>query len=216
MDIQKELEKAQEEMQKAKDNVTNEFAVSTNVAEQAQHNNKTMDLVDRTENALLNTDQVKAAASKVAYERVHAHFKGEAARINQKNQDTAETEFETETRKRRLERLQKEQDLQHKYNMSMIEQNGKHLQMLDKKKKMVEKYGYLYDSKQTTVAYDSEGKQYNVPIDFSYSETVNKFREFGRNISKLDRPILQTIKWILIGGLLIAGFFILKKMGIIN
>ena len=94
-----------------------------------------------------------------------------------------------------MNRLNAEMDLQHKYNMSMIKANGEHNQMLDRRKKMVEKYGYLYDNKEHTIAYDGEGKQYNVPKDFSYSETVNRFRQFGRNVSKLDKPVLETIKW---------------------
>lgn len=164
---------------------------------------------------VLSSEQAGQIANTIATEDVKADFASEAARINAKNTDTAEKEFDTKTRQRRLERLNAELDLQHKYNMNMIKQNGEHQQMLDKKKKMVEKYGYLYDWKEPVKAIDGEGKEYLVPKDFSYSSGVNKFRQFGRNISKLDRPILQTIKWVAIIGGLILGVFVLKWTGVI-
>lgn len=212
MDVQKELEKAKEEIEKAKETANSTLVPTTAVEEKSS----AMKLVDTQEQAVLKTDDAIKAAGKIGYERVHADFKSEAAKINEKNIATAEKEFDNETRKRRLERLNAEMDLQHKYNMSMIKANGEHNQMLDKRKKMVEKYGYLYDTKECTKGYDGEGKEYDVPKDFSYSEMVNKFRQFGRNVSKLDKPVLQTIKWFLILGGLVAAFFVLRALGIIG
>lgn len=212
MDIQKELDKAKEEIKEAKENASNALIVK----DEPEQKTGAMQLVDQQEKEILNSNEAKAAAGKIGYERVHSDFKSEAAKINAKNIETAEKEFDNETRKRRLERLNAEMDLQHKYNMSMIKSNGEHNQMLDRRKKMVEKYGYLYDNKEHTIAYDGEGKQYNVPKDFSYSETVNRFRQFGRNVSKLDKPVLQTIKWVLILGGVVTAFCILKYFGIIG
>lgn len=212
MDVQKELDKAKEELEKAREHANSALVPAQKIEEKSG----AIKLVDEQEKEILNSNEAKAAAGKIGYERVHSDFKSEAAKINAKNIETAEKEFDNETRKRRLERLNAEMDLQHKYNMSMIKANGEHNQMLDKRKKMVEKYGYLYDAKDSTIAYDGEGTEYNVPKDFSYSETVNRFRQFGRNMSKLDKPVLQTIKWVLIIGGLVAGFFILKAIGILG
>lgn len=63
--------------------------------------------------------------------------------------------------------------------------------------------------------YDDKGQAYKAPKDFSYSKKVNQIRQVGRNISKLDRPILQTFKWVLIIGAGIGAFFILKSLGIL-
>lgn len=177
----------------------------------------TLELLSNKKKEILKSEDANKMGTLIATEDIKSNFASEASRINQKNVETAEKEFDTKTRQRRLERLNKELDEQHKYNMEMIKQNGQHQQMLDKRKKLVEKYGYLYNSKEEecTKAYDSEGKEYLVPKDFSFSPAVNKIRQFGRNISKLDRPLLQTIKWVLIGGAVALVIFLLKKFGII-
>jgi len=181
-----------------------------------QKDNETSAMLKEKKKQVLAGEQAGQIANTIATEDVKTDFADAAAKINAKNAATAEKEFDTKTRQRRLERLNAELDLQHKYNMSMIKQNGEHKQMLDKKKKMVEKYGYLYDWKDPTKAIDGEGNEYNVPKDFSYSNGVNRFRQFGRNVSKLDRPILQTIKWIAIIGVIVLGVFVLKWTGVIG
>lgn len=206
MDVKQELEKVKQEMK----NANNALVPKTETVPE------TTDLLRDKKTELLKSEEVQKLGEMAAKEDIKADFKSEAARINQKNIDTAEREFDNETRQRRLDRLNAEMDLQHKYNMSMIKANAEHNQMLDKRKKMVEKYGYLYDNKEAITAQDGEGNEYKVPKDFSYSVVVNKMRQFGRNISKLDKPILQTIKWFLIFGIGIALIFILKGLGILN
>ena len=206
MDVKQELEKVKQEMKNA-----NNALIPKNETVP-----ETTDLLRDKKTELLKSEEVQKLGEMAAKEDIKADFKSEAARINQKNIDTAEREFDNETRQRRLDRLNAEMDLQHKYNMSMIKANAEHNQMLDKRKKMVEKYGYLYDNKETITAQDGEGNEYKVPKDFSYSVVVNKIRQFGRNVSKLDKPILQTIKWFLILGIGIALIFILKGLGILN
>ena len=66
-----------------------------------------------------------------------------------------------------------------------------------------------------TIEEDSQGNKYMCPKDFTYSKFVNRMRQFGRNMSKLDRPILQTLKWALIIGAGALVIFLLKHFGII-
>lgn len=181
-----------------------------------QQDKDTVDLLQTKKKELLQGEEANNLGTLIATEDIKSNFASEASRINQRNVETAERELDTKTRQRRLDRLNAELDEQHKYNMAMIKQNGLHKQMLDKRKKLVEKYGYLYDNKETVLAVDSEGEEYQVPKDFSYSVIVNMFRQFGRNISKLDRPLLQTIKWALIIGVVVGGVFLLKRFGILN
>lgn len=178
----------------------------------------TKQLLTNKKKELLNSNEAQNMGTLIASEDIKANFASEASKINQRNVETAERELDTKTRQRRLDRMNRELDEQHKYNMAMIKQNGEHNKMLDKRKKLVEKYMYLYNCSPEDCfkAYDSEGKEYLVPKDFSYSATVNKFRQFGRNISKLDRPLLQTIKWVLIAGVITAGVVILKSLGIMG
>ncbi len=209
MDIEKEIKDAKEEMQKAKENITNALVSANQESKSAA-----MQLVDTQEKGLLNTEEVKQAATRLGQERIHSDFEKEATKIDEQNTKNKEKQFDNKKKKRKIEREEAEEELEHKYKMQQIKKNAEHKQMLDNRKKLVEKYGYLYDSTEYTKAYDSEGNEYQVPKDFSYSELVNKFRQFGRNISKLDRPILQTIKWGVIIGLIIAVYFILKSLGI--
>ena len=184
--------------------------------ERQKDDSDTLELLKEKRSEVLKSEDASNLGKRIAQEGIKADFASEAAKINKQNTDTAEKEFDTKTRQRRLERLNAELDLEHKYRMSIIKQNGEHNQMLDKRKKMVEKYGYLYDWKDCVKAKDGEGKEYQVPKDFSYSKSVNKFRQFGRNLSKLDKPFLQTIKWILIIGGVVLGVFILKWTGVIG
>lgn len=213
MDIQKELDKAKEEIEQAKENATNALVPTNN---ETQRKSGVLDLVSKKEQELLNTQEVQEAANRIGQEKIHSELEQEATEIDKQNTENKQQQFDNKKKKRKIERDEAEEELEHKYKMQEIKANAEHKQMLDKRKKMVEKYGYLYDNSETTKAYDSDNKEYQVPKDFSYSEMVNRFRQFGRNISKLDRPMLQTIKWILIGGLLVAGFFILKSLGILN
>lgn len=200
--------KQKEAEEKAKDNAL--------VPAEPEKKSAVLGLVDKQEQALLNTEEVQNAATRIGQERIHSDLEHEAAEIDEQNTKNKQKQFDNKKKKRKIERDEAEEELEHKYKMQEIKANAEHKQMLDKRKKMVEKYGYLYDNSEITKAYDSDGKEYDVPKDFSYSETVNKFRQFGRNVSKLDRPVLQTIKWILIIGGLIGLFFILKSIGLIG
>ena len=212
MDIQKELEKAQDEIKQAKENASGALIVK----QQPEEKSGAAKLIDKQEQQLLNTEEVQAVANRIGKERIHSDFEKEATEIDKQNTDNKQQQFDNKKKKRKIERDEAEEELEHKYKMRDIKKNAEHKEMLDNRKKLVEKYSYLYDTGKTTKAYDSEGKEYLVPEDFSYSEMVNRFRQFGRNVSKLDKPVLQTIKWVLILGGLVAGFFILKSFGIIG
>ena len=205
-----------EEIQKIKDEMDN--AKNALVPVESPTDEDTLSLINSEKKEVLNSADAQGHAKIIATEGIKATFAEEAEKIRKRNIKTAEDHFDTETRKRRLERLNKEMDLQHKYDMAMIMQNGEHKKMLDRRRKLVEKYGYLYDMRPDNCiqAVDGHGNTYSVPKDFSYSEGVNKFRQFGRNIGKLDKPILQTIKWALIIGCCVGAYFLLRWTGIFN
>lgn len=179
-----------------------------------KHDTNIIDLIQQQEKELMTSEDVQRLGKKFGEERIKSDLSAEASRIRRKNIETAENEFENETRELRLKHLKAEMQREHAYNMSTLERDAKHKQMLDIRKKMVEKYGYLYSNENMTKSYDSQGNEYLVPKDFSYSNFVNRLRQFGRNLSKLDKPILQTIKWVLIAGVIAGGIFLLKRLNI--
>lgn len=178
---------------------------------------KVGDVIKEQENVLLQSEEVNKVARQFGEERIKSDLKAEASRIRRKNIETAEKEFESETRELRLIHLKAEMNLEHRYNMETLTQDAKHNQMLDARKKLVEKYGYLYDMSEKNIvkAYDSKGNVYDRPKDFCFSKVVNAVRKFGRDVSKLDKPILQTIKWLLIFGFIGLAIFLLKKYNIL-
>ena len=176
----------------------------------------TFELIANKRRDLLNSDEVNKLGEKIAQEDIKSDFANRASQIHERNVGTAERELDLKKREKQLEREDAELELIHQYKMAAIKKDNEHRAMLDSRKKMVDKYGYLYENKETITAIDGDGKQYQLPKDFSFSEHVNKIRQFGRNVSKLDKPLLQTIKWIFIAGTIILGVFILKWTGVIG
>lgn len=221
MDIQEELNKAKEEMEKAKQETTQSLVVKDNPKQeiaptQPKDGEDTAVMLQEKKKQVLKSEEIQKAGNLLANEDIKSDFANEVARIQEKNVNAAELNLKNKKRKRQIDREEAESQLEHKYKMEEIQRNGEHKKMLDKRKKLVEKYGYLYDNEKLTTAIDGDGNEYKVPKDFSYSNFVNKFRQFGRNMSKLDKPLLQTIKWVLIAGVVVLGIFILKWTGIIN
>lgn len=181
------------------------------------HDTDVMTLIKEQEKALMETKEVQDLGKKFSEERIKSDLSAEASRIRRKNIETAENEFENETRELRLKHLKAELEKEHAYNMKTLDDDAKHSQMLERRKKMVQKYGYLYDNRPENQidALDSKGEVYKVPKDFSYSNGINRIRQIGRNISKLDKPILQTIKWIAIVGIGGLAIFLIKRFGIL-
>ena len=207
---EQELEKVKQEIAIKKVQMANELALP-------KQDTDVMSVVKQEENELLKTEEFSKISRKFGEERIKSDLSAEASRIRRKNIETAENEFENETRELRLKHLKSEMELEHKYNMSTLDKDSKHKQMLAYRRKLVEEFSYLYNCKpeDCVTCYDQNGEAYKVPKDFSYSKTVNKIRQFGRNVSKLDRPILQTIKWVLIIGAGIGAYFILKSIGVL-
>lgn len=205
-----ELERVKQEIAIKKVQMANELALP-------KQDTDVMSIVKQEENELLKTEEFSKISRKFGEERIKSDLSAEASRIRRKNIETAENEFENETRELRLKHLKSEMELEHKYNMSTLDKDSKHKQMLAYRRKLVEEYSYLYNCKpeDCVTCYDQNGEAYKVPKDFSYSRAVNKIRQFGRNVSKLDRPILQTIKWVLIIGAGIGAYFILKSIGVL-
>lgn len=184
---------------------------------QKESNDEIHNLIKGKEKELLGTHEFQDLSQKIGEENIKAQLSKEATRIRQENIETAEKEFENETRKLRLEYLKEELKKDHTYKMKIIEKEAKYKQMLDKRKKMFGKYGYLYSNNPSKMieVEDSDGKKYKIPEDFSFSVIVNRIRQLGRNLSKLDRPVLQTIKWIFLIGVGSGIIFLLKKFNII-
>lgn len=182
-----------------------------------EHDTSVMSLIKEQEKSLMDTKEVQELGKKFSEERIKSDLNAEASRIREKNISTAENEFKNETRELKLKHLKAELEKEHAYNMKTLDDDAKHSQMLERRKKLVEKYGYLYNNNPENQidAIDSKGNVYKVPKDFSYSNTINKIRQFGRNVSKLDRPILQTIKWVAIIGIGSLAIFLLKRFGIL-
>ena len=187
------------------------------VALQDNTNTDIMSIVKEEENNLLGSDDVIEISKKFGEERIKADLSAEASRIREQNISTAENEFKNETRELKLANLKAELNLQHKFKMENIKKDAKFKQMLAKRKKLVIKYGYLYDFREENCIklIDDENKDYLAPKDFSFSKFVNIVRQLGRNLSKLDRPILQGLKWTITIGICLGVYFLLKKLGII-
>lgn len=185
---------------------------------QMKNNTDIMSVVKNEETALLETKEVKEVSRKFGEERIKADLASEASKIRQQNIETSEKVFDAETREKRLEHLRAELDLDHKYRMATLKEDNLHKQMLDKRRKLVEKYGYLYDmsAENCVEKFDGKNETYLCPKDFSFSPFVNKVRQFGRNVSKLDKPILQTLKWGVIVGCIVTAYLILKHFNIIK
>lgn len=164
-----------------------------------QENKTANDILIKKEQELLLSEEVGKAATIIGQEKIKSELASKAADIKSKNADIAEKEFETETRSRRLKQLIAKLDLEHKYEMSIIKENGKHYAMLDKRKKKEEKYKYLYKENET----------------FSYSEFVNKVKSFANSLRQMDKSFLQILKYVLICGIIVGTIALLKHFGIL-
>lgn len=212
--------KSMDELRQLAEKEIEEKKNKTEVAVKPAKSNQTsvMDVVKDKENELLQTKEVQELGRRCGEERIKSDLAKEASEIRKRNVQTAESLYETETRELRLKHLRAQLNRQHKYEMDTLEQDARHTQMLNKRRKQVEKFLYLYNSAPDNMVevVDGKGEKYKVPKDFSYSDFVNRFRQLGRNLSKLDKPILQTIKWAIILGVGIGIIFFLKRFGIIN
>lgn len=212
--------KSMDELRQLAEKEIEEKKNKTEVAVKPAVSNQTsvMDVVKDKENELLQTKEVQELGRRCGEERIKSDLAKEASEIRKRNVQTAESLYETETRELRLKHLRAQLNRQHKYEMDTLEQDARHTQMLNKRRKQVEKFLYLYNSAPENMVevVDGKGEKYKVPKDFSYSDFVNRFRQLGRNLSKLDKPILQTIKWAIIIGVGIGIIFLLKRFGIIN
>lgn len=212
--------KSMDELRQLAEKEIEEKKNKTEVAVKPAERNQTsvMDVVKDKENELLQTKEVQELGRRCGEERIKSDLAKEASEIRKRNVQTAESLYETETRELRLKHLRAQLNRQHKYEMDTLEQDARHTQMLNKRRKQVEKFLYLYNSAPENMVevVDGKGERYKVPKDFSYSDFVNRFRQLGRNLSKLDKPILQTIKWAIILGVGIGIIFLLKRFGIIN
>lgn len=213
-DLKQKIEEREKELGLVKVNEKKDVSIQSKLP---NHDTDVMKLIREQESTLMETKEVQELGRKFGEERIKSDLSAEASRIRRKNIETAENEFENETRELRLKHLKAELEKEHAYNMKTLDDDARHSQMLERRKKMVQRFGYLYDNRPENQidVLDSKGEIYKVPKDFSYSNSVNRIRQFGRNISKLDKPILQTIKWIAIIGIGALGLFLLKKFGIL-
>lgn len=163
------------------------------------------ELVDQNRATLLQTEDVQELGKVVATQEIKTGLAGKAQQIRSAQIDNAEHEFDNDLRELRLKHAKAEEIKKHNYAMQQITVNARHQAMLDKRKKLEEKYGYLYER-------DENGNL----IDFSYSTLVNVLRTFTRNFEKLDKPIklvLKIVFWVGIGAL---SIYLLKKFDILG
>lgn len=174
------------------------------------------DLIGQKEEELLKTDNVQTMSQTVAEEKIKSDLAEEAVRIESKNQDLAEKKFATETKELQLKQLKEAMKLKHAYEMKTIKDNEKHRIMLDKRQKLIEKYGYLYEQ-QTYEDVDENGNiiTRSRPKNFSYSVVGNSIRTFTRNLQSLDTTVRKFFKWVFFIGLGVAVVWVLRYYGII-
>lgn len=209
--INEQIAQRREELSKMKNEIV--LSENNNTLQQTE----IMEVVKNKENELLKGEYIESVSKKISEERIKADIFQEAVRIQEQNITTAENEFENETRELKLKNRKAELNLQHKYNMDNINKNAKFKQMLSKRKKLVIKYSYLYEFQPENCIklVDENDEEYLAPKDFSFSLSVNLIRQFGRNISKLNKPILQFIKTTITVGSIVIGYLLLKKLGVI-
>lgn len=162
-------------------------------------------LIETQTQEIMQSDEVKQLGNMAAKAKVKTEFESEAAELKGKQIDNAEKEFDNELREMRLAHRRAEEAREHKYRMAQIEKDGKHKAMLDKRQKLIEKYGYLYKT-------GEDGK----PIDFSYSPVVNWLRTQARNFDRLDKPFKSFLKLVVTCGFIFGALVLLKHFGIIN
>lgn len=157
-------------------------------------------ITSKTKQDLVNNNtDIHSAVEYLVKEDILQDITSETVKVANKHQNNEENKFELERRKMQLELIRTEENKLHKYRMAQINRNGKHIAMLDKRKKIEEKYGYLYEK--------DENDQFK---DFSYSKIVNILRATARNFDKLDKPIKTITKFIFFGSMLVCLIFLIK------
>lgn len=162
------------------------------------------ELVEQNRTSLLQTEEVRELGTIVAEQQIKTDLAGKAQEIRASQIDNAEHEFDNDLRELRLKHAKAEETRKHNYAMQQIAVNARHTAMLDKRKKLEEKYGYLYER-------DENGNL----IDFSYSATVNVLRTLARNFEKLDKPVRLVLKIVFWCGVCALTIFLLKKFDIL-
>lgn len=167
---------------------------------------KTVDeLVEQNRTTLLQSEDVQELGKVVATQEIKTGLAGKAQQIRSAQIDNAEHEFDNDLRELRLKHAKAEETRKHNYAMQQITVNARHTAMLDKRKKLEEKYGYLYER-------DEDGNL----VDFSYSTVVNALRTLARNFEKLDKPIKLLLKIVFWTGIGVLAIFLLKKFDVLN
>ena len=158
----KELDRIEQEIEAIK----TQNAITVNENKESQEG--ILNVIDQQQTELVKSKEFQEISKKFGEERIKSELAEEASKIREKNQQTAERVFETETKELRLKHCQEQLKREHKYNMETLDRDAKHKQMLDKRRKLVEKYGYLYDCspQNLMVVKDGKNEDYNVPKDF--------------------------------------------------
>ena len=159
--------KSMDELRQLAEKEIEEKKNKTEVAVKPAESNQTsvMDVVKDKENELLQTKEVQELGRRCGEERIKSDLAKEASEIRKRNVQTAESLYETETRELRLKHLRAQLNRQHKYEMDTLEQDARHTQMLNKRRKQVEKFLYLYNSAPENMVevVDGKGEKYKVP-----------------------------------------------------
>lgn len=152
---------------------------------------------------VLADDSIQSQSATVARNKVATDLETATVLTDEQKVRNEEIALDNAISRLRLKHKEAEETRRHKYLMAQLKADGEHEAMLDRRKKMEEKYGYLYKQ-------DANGK----PIDFSYSKVVNSLRTLARNFDRLDKPFKTFIKILIFGGLIVGAIALLKYFNI--
>ena len=153
---------------------------------------------------VLGDENIQSQSADVARHKVETDLETATVLTDEQKVRNEQIALDNAISRLKLKHKEAEEIRRHKYAMAQLKADGEHEAMLDKRKKMEEKYGYLYKL-------DQNGK----PIDFSYSTVVNVLRTIARNFERLDQPIKTVFKFVFFGGLIFGAIALLKYFNIL-
>lgn len=152
---------------------------------------------------VLGDETIQSQSEDVARHKVETDLETATVLTDEQKVRNEEIALENAISRLKLKHKEAEETRRHKYLMAQLKADGEHEAMLDRRKKMEEKYGYLYKQ-------DENGQ----PIDFSYSVVVNSLRTLARNFDRLDKPFKTFLKIVIFGGLIVGAIALLKYFNI--
>lgn len=185
------------------DLLENEDLVVAETQKVVSDTTRTTDLLQKKLTDVLSNETIQSQSEAVARDKVATDLATATVLTDEQKVRNEEIALDNAISRLKLKHKEAEETRRHKYAMAQLKANGDHEAMLDKRRKMEEKYGYLYKQ-------DENGK----PLDFSYSNVVNFLRTLARNFDRLDQPIKTFCKLVFFGGLIVGAIALLKYINI--